>query len=363
MLCNDLGLPNVSCEDAPLAQLSIAGDYQAGPQVPNGQSDWSNGSGTGLSHAALPSSSHCEPGYPEKWIARCTLAAAPDIKQKAEIRAALLESAATHFRALLANHDPGLLTAFVVLGAILEAKGMDAEVGEVLQHAVHACTTLWGVDNPITTSVRWMTSILSKEREPFRISPCRLRDICDRLKLEYGSEHPYYLTSVYNFAKLLDLEKYPLECVPVLRTLNDVCPRVFGAGHVQTIMVQMTLSRLLLDVGEMGEAERLMTTAVNGAQSSARCTPGHEDPYVLECLRRQALLLERVGKDHQIEAILRRVLRGRILSLGILHKYTQGSKDDLESWLEIQGCPNRIPELREEIAKWAEEAQQSEQAR
>lgn len=113
----------------------------------------------------------------------------------------------------------------------------------------------------------------------------------------------------------------------------------------------------------MREAEKLVATAVNGAQSSERCTPGHEDPYALECLRRQALLLERVGKDHQIEAILRRVLRGRILSLGILHKYTQGSKDDLESWLEIQGCSNRIPELREEIAKWAEEAQRSEQAR
>jgi hypothetical protein len=151
---------------------------------------------------------------------------------------------------------------------------MDAEIGEVLQHAVHACTTFLGVDNPITTTVRWMTSILSKEREPFRISPCRLRDICARCKLEYGDEHPYYLTSVYNLAKLLDLEKYPSESVPMLRTLNDICPRVFGAGHVQTIMVQMTLSRLLLDAGEMGEAEKLVATAVNGAQSSERCTPG-----------------------------------------------------------------------------------------
>lgn len=55
----------------------------------------------------------------------------------------------------------------MVLGAILEAEGMDAEIGEVLQHAVHACTTFLGVDNLITTTVRWMTSILSKEREPF----------------------------------------------------------------------------------------------------------------------------------------------------------------------------------------------------
>jgi hypothetical protein len=73
----------------------------------------------------------------------------------------------------------------VVLGAILEAKGMDTEIGEVLQHAVHAYTTFLGVDNPIITTVRWMTNILSKEREPFRISPCRLRDICDRFKLDY----------------------------------------------------------------------------------------------------------------------------------------------------------------------------------
>jgi hypothetical protein len=100
-----------------------------------------------------------------------------------------------------------------------------------------------------------------------------------------------------------------------------------------------------------------------GLSQASGALLGHEDPYALECLRRQALLLERVGKDHQIEAILRRVLRGRILSLGILHKCTQGSKDNLESWLEIQGCSNRIPELREEIVKWAEEAQQSEQAR
>jgi hypothetical protein len=133
---------------------------------------------------------------------------------------------------------------------------------------------------PVRRSWEWMTSILSKRREPFRISPCRLRDICDRLMLEYGSEHPYYLTSVYNLAKLLDLERYLSECVPTLRTLN--CPRVFGAGHVQTIMA---LSRLLLDIGEMGEAERLMATTVNGAQSNKWCTPCHEDPYALECLR------------------------------------------------------------------------------
>ena len=98
--------------------------------------------------------------------------------------------------------------------------------------------TLLEVDGPIATSVRWMTSILSREREPFRISPCRLRDICDPLKLEYGGGHPYYLTGVYNLAKLLDLEKNASEGVPMLPTLN--CPRVFGAGHVQTIMVQMT---------------------------------------------------------------------------------------------------------------------------
>jgi hypothetical protein len=120
--------------------LSIAGDYQVRLQVLNGrrdfeatdfENDWSNGLGTSLVHASLPSSSHCEPGDLEKWIARCTLAATLDAKYKAETREALLESAATHFRALLAKHDHGFLTAFVVLGAIPEAKGMDAEVGEV----------------------------------------------------------------------------------------------------------------------------------------------------------------------------------------------------------------------------------------
>jgi hypothetical protein len=151
------------------------------------------------------------------------------------------------------------------------------------------------------------------------------------------------------------MEGYPSESIPMLRKLNDICPKVFGFEHVQTIMVQMALSRLLLDADEIGEAERLVETAVTGAQSSNWCTAGHEDPYALECLRRQALLFERIGKYDLIEPILRRVLRGRIQSLGVLHKYTQGSKDDLESWLEIQGCYERIPQLREEIAKWAEE--------
>jgi hypothetical protein len=373
LVCGYSGPPApFPCEDASLPQSSVLQDYNARPPALSGQidreetdldSDRSGCLGRIFAHATLPSSGHPESGEPEKWIARCILAAAPSIKYKPEARHVLLEFAATHFRALVTGQNSQLLTAFVVLGACLETQGIDSEITEIVQHAVHACATLLGADNIITITVKWMTSILAKERENCRISPCKLHEICDRFRLEHGDQHPYYLTSVYNLAKLLDLEGYPSEAIPMLRILNDVCPKVFGCGHMQTIMVQMTLSRLLLNANEFEEAEKLVAIAVTGAQSSERRTPGHDDPYVLECLRRQALLFERIGKDSQIEPILRRVLQGRIQSLGILHRYTQGSKDDLESWLEIQGCHERIPELREEIAKWAGEARQSQQAR
>lgn len=114
----------------------------------------------------------------------------------------------------------------------------------------------------------------------------------------------------------------------------------------------MNLARILLRTDRSKEAQSIMASAVSSSQERW----GFDHPYTLECIRRQAILLEKVERSEKIEHLLETVLKGRIKSLGPDHRFTYGSRLDLEYWLEDQGRKDDVRTLKDKMSKWAEDA-------
>lgn len=287
-----------------------------------------------------------------RWIALCSMAAMQQPSGQLITSQYALGEASKLFEKMILTRDPQMLSSLVVFGAVLEARGEDDFVGTVLSHTSAISSDILGKTDSITLTIKWIVNALAKKPQSPRISLSKLREISYNFEAEYGKLHSYYLTSLFNLAKALDLEQYAEEAEEILRDIIRLCPHVYAPGHPQTIISQMNLSRILLRNGQSREAQSIMTSAVSSSQERW----GLDHPYTLECLRRQAILLEKVERPEQIENLLETVLRGRIRSFGPHHRYTYGSRLDLESWLENQGRKDEALALEEKVNKWVTEA-------
>ena len=287
-----------------------------------------------------------------RWISVCSLASVQLSYGKIEIMRHALHEAYNLFDEMIRTSDRQLLSSIVVFGAILEAHGKDNSVETLLSHTFVTSSSILGPRHAITITIAWIVDVLSKKKQRARVSVSKLREISYGFEKDHGKLHPYYATSVFNLAKALDLDNYADEAEPLLREIVEVCPRIFAKGHPQSIIAQMNLARLIFKRGQFIEARFLMDSAVSCSEE--RWGSGH--PYTLECLRRQAIMLERLEPPERIEELLKRVLRGRVRTLGITHRFTCGSRQDLECWLEDQGREHDVHLLTQTMRTWAEEA-------
>jgi hypothetical protein len=287
-----------------------------------------------------------------RWISFCSLAAMQHPSGKFGVLRHALDEASILFDEMVRTSDRQLLSSIIVFGAILEAHGKDDSVGTLLSHTCDISSTILGSGHFLTITIAWIVDALSKKKDRARVSLSKLREISYAFERDYGKLHPYHLTSLFNLAKALDLDQYTEEAEPLLRGIVKMCPKVFSLGHPQTIIAQMNLARVALRLGHSSDAATTMASAV----SSSHERWGPEHPYTLECLRRQAILLETLEEPEQIEEILERVLRGRIKSLGYNHRFVYGSTLDLECWLEDRGREEEAHTLRQRIQEWAKEA-------
>lgn len=284
----------------------------------------------------------------QEWTSRCQLAATVN---DPEFRDHLIKEASSKFERIAATHYAGMLAAFVTLSAYAVGSCLPDAMEGILEHASLICARLYGLEHAITVTVKWMTYQLVSKGGAFRLSSWELGQICNEIKALPDEERSstFHLTSLYNLAIILGQEGHATKAIPLLRELVLGCAKAFGTGHVHTVMVKMTLSRMLLDNEEFEAAECLMDNAISGV-IDAFGDP--EDPYILECFRRQALLFKRSGRHEKVEPILRHVLHGRIKRLGPDHPYTKGSIRELQRWLNAQRRTYELAALRDQIAIW-----------
>ena len=268
-----------------------------------------------------------------RWISVCSLASVQHSYGKIEIMRHALHEANNLFDEMIRTSDRQLLSSIVVFGAILEAHGKDNSVETLLSHTFVTSSSILGPRHAITITIAWIVDVLSKKKQRARVSVSKLREISYEFEKDHGKLHPYYATSVFNLAKALDLDNYADESEALLREIVEICPRIFAKGHPQSIIAQMNLARLIFKRGQLIEARCLMDSAVS---SSQECW-GSDHPYSLECLRRQATMLQRLEPPERIDKLLETVLKGRARTLGRAHRFTRGSRLDLECWLEDQG--------------------------
>ena len=288
-----------------------------------------------------------------RWIAFCSLAAMQTSYGKFEVLRHALHEASMLFEEMISTDDPQLLSSIVIFGSIMEAHGKDDSVRTLLSHTHEISSNIFGPSEFITITIGWIIDALAKDSaHRARVSLSKLREISYAFESKYGKQHPYYLTSLFNLAKALDLEEYVEEAEPILQDVVKRCSQVFAHGHPQTIIAQMNMARVSLHTGKCTAAESIMTSAV----SSSQARWGADHPYTLECLRRQAILLGRLGKSEEVEKLLEKVLKGRISSLGPGHRFVYGSRLDLECWLEDQGKGDEAQNLETKMAAWATEA-------
>lgn len=301
---------------------------------------------------SIPPGSEEVSNVASRWISVCSLASLQHSYGKIEIMRHALYEANKLFDEMIRTSDRQLLSSIVVFGAILEAHGKDDSVETLLSHTLVASSNILGPRHAISITIAWIVDVLSKKKQRARVSVSKLREISYEFEKDHGKLHPYYATSIFNLAKALDLDDYADEAEPLLREIVEICPHIFAKGHPLSIIVQMNLARLLFKHDQFIEARVLMDSAVSCSEE--RWGSGH--PYTLECLRRQAIMLERLEPPKRIEELLMRVLRGRVRSLGIAHRFTCGSRQDIECWLEDQGREHEIHLLAEAMRVWAEEA-------
>ncbi|ERF70376.1 hypothetical protein EPUS_05195 [Endocarpon pusillum Z07020] len=259
-----------------------------------------------LPQPSMPPGSEEVSDVASRWISVCSLASLQHSYGKIEIMRHALYEANKLFDEMIRTSDRQLLSSIVVFGAILEAHGKDNSVETLLSHTLVTSSNILGPRHAITVTIAWIVDVLSK-KEPkarIRVSVSKLREISYEFEKDHGKLHPYYVTSVFNLAKALDLDNYADEAEPLLREIVEICPRIFARGHPQSIIAQMNLARLISKRGQFVEARFLMDSAVSSSEERW----GSSHPYTLECLRRQAIMLESLESPERIEELLKRVL-------------------------------------------------------
>jgi hypothetical protein len=305
-----------------------------------------------LAQASIPPVAEEVSDTASRWISFCSLAAMQHPNGKSEVLHHHLREANCLFEEMVRKTDQHLLSSIVIFAAILEAHGKDDSVRTLLSHTSVSSRGILGSRHCVTVTITWMVDMLSKDNRKTRFSLSKLREVAYTFEGEYGKHHPYYPTSLFNLAKALDLENYAEEAEPLLREVVEICPKVFAKGHPQTIVAQMNLARVLIKNGESTGAHSVMASAI----SSSHERWGLEHPYTLECLRRKAILLELLKQPEEIEALLLMILKGRVRTLGLEHRFTNGSRLDLESWLGDHGKKHEASSLGEKMRAWSKEA-------
>ena len=291
------------------------------------------------------------------WMA-CCLGACMFVRQQSfDFVAKSLQRADEALEEMLRNENTSVLTTLNCILVLLHSHDQGNMAASVIRSALHVVETVLGTDNPMTTTLIWMTALAGGRLPSCQVTTGDLRRVQAGFQTRLGSLHEHTLATSYHLGFNLIRDKSYVEAESTLRALCDSSMAVLGPYHMQTTSAQNALSRVLSYQGNVEEAILISKQALE----SIRKTFGPEHPHYLESRRRLALLYEKQGQQVMMEPIYWEVLSGRIKSLGPDHAYTLGAKQDLITLLkyldkweggEAQKAIDRLFDNAEELSDY-----------
>ena len=273
------------------------------------------------------------------WIS-CCFAACLYQKNK-ELVATSLANAKIRLQSMLMNKNAMLLTGLNHMLSLLHMHQQGSVAESVMNAALEVAVLSLAPQDPVRTTIQWMTAASGQKIEQSGLTSQSLRDVLQEFMTSFGPDHPHTLTATYNLSFQLLLDGNVSEPRILLQNLYEKSKAILGRSALQTITALTTLSRAQSNEGHHRDAIETMKKAIS--ISEATFNPDLDHPFRLESKRRLAQLYEKLGQKEVMEPLYWDVLRGRIKMLG-KHSYTFGAKRDL-----IQ--------LLKDLGKWDDEGQ------
>jgi tetratricopeptide (TPR) repeat protein len=169
-----------------------------------------------------------------------------------------------------------------------------------------------------------------------------------RIRLtQLGPDHPSYLTSLTNLARVYEDQKKFAEAEAMFRQALRERRRVLKDDHPATTSAMNDLAVLLKEMGKDDEAEALHREALE----RRRRTMGNREIETLQSMYNLGTLLLYREKYAESEALLREALEGRRIVLGETHRYTMGTMINLAHACAFQGKFTEAEPLFERVCQ------------
>jgi hypothetical protein len=298
---------------------------------------------TDIAHA---SSSPTEPSV--SFLRKCLSACIIQGEGFHEAAAGLMHNAVQIFKAMISQRDPYCLTALNLLTTVLESVGQRLLAETVLQRILEATHGHLQNDGPVNTTIRFMLEIVGRRAKESEYNAPTMFRVYHELCELWGENSPSALTGCYHVAWTLALvDETRAEAWSILDPLKARCEATLGDGHFLTITTMMTSARVLYHLGGHWQAASMINQAIN------RLDLMYEDfhPVCLEARSRQAMLLMKLGRSHDIETILRDVLARQVEILGVENPRTQSTLATYQEFLKTRNQILSLPEILTRISE------------
>lgn len=231
---------------------------------------------------------------PETWVNIClfinVLCGQEEISAA---RYAMLQAAMIYERLVRESNDQILSILNLVL-ANLFLHGKAALATELLSQAQLAASLCLDDEDPILVSIAFMISIAMKKAKTCGIRILKLRHVVEEMKVLWGENHRYCVTTNYHLAWRLAMEPdLRSEALEILRKTQVRSEVAFDPLHMQTVALLAVQARVLGHAGHHFEAEKTMSEAL---QRIERWHIKEDHPYYLEAKRRHKIFLDELNR-------------------------------------------------------------------
>lgn len=269
-------------------------------------------------------------GFTSACMMACVLGAAG---KKNEMRP-VLRQAASSFRQMCLSKSPVLLTAASIMltWLLLHAEGNLSEI--IMSTSLVVAQDALGNHDPICMLLEWMTAAAAQgnKLKSCFITSAMLLQLLQDFRQNQGDAHGHTIIAGYCLSfHLMFVDEDFAQAERYLEQLWTVSASVFGHSHLQTINILASLSRARL-------RQKKFLSALETIDKSLDEAPlGLNHPHRLELILRKALILRRLDRWDETEALYWTVVRGRVATLGLHHKATMAAHESLVTILRRNG--------------------------
>src|SRR5262249_6780772 len=270
----------------------------------------------------------------------------------------LLDKASREIDAGLAKNPELQAQMMDVMGTVYRSVGLSSVARPMLERSAEIRLHVLGPEDPATLLSRHHLCVVLDDQGDFAEAEKLERDTLDMRRRILGPEHPDTLRTMKNLASTMEREARDMpngpeadarlaEAEKLERETLDICQRVLGREHQDTLAVMNNIGSTLDYEGRYTEAEQLHRETF--AIQRRILGPEHRDTMASMC--NIAFTLEKERRYAEAEKIYREGLEIQRRVLGPEHPDTLLTMDNLNNTLEEQGRYSEAEKLcRETLA-------------